>query len=154
MTLPVLRRQVRSRLRWGPPESPVRPLLAVGLGAFAAGLSWLALALPLLLAWASSAQTAAAWSQALRVTGYAWLLGHRIGLVVPGGELTAQPLAAMALPLWLWWRVGSRIGAGVEIRRRTPSAVLREVAPLVACSALGYSAVLMLGALLGRQPDL
>src|SRR3954447_24768652 len=88
-------------------------VMAALTGVWTAALSWLCLALPLLLVWAASAQTTAPWGQAVRVATDGWLLLHRIAVDVPGGRLGLVPLALAALPLGLCWAAGRRIGAGL-----------------------------------------
>src|SRR4051812_38569598 len=88
-------------------------VMAALSGVWTAALSWLCVALPMLLVWAASGQTTAPWGQAVRVATDGWLLLHRIGVDVPGGRLQLLPLALAGVPVGLAWAAGRRIGAGL-----------------------------------------
>jgi hypothetical protein len=88
-------------------------VMAALSGVWTAALSWLCVALPVLLVWAASGQTTAPWGQAVRVATDGWLLLHRIGVDVPGGRLQLLPLALAGVPVGLAWAAGRRIGAGL-----------------------------------------
>jgi Family of unknown function (DUF6350) len=126
----------------GTDSPPVGVVMAGLSGAWTAALGWVSLALPMLLAWAASAQTTATWGQALRVGTDGWLIAHRVQLDVPGGSIAFAPIGALALPAWLCWRAGRRLGGG------SPSPRHRALA--VAWFAAGYAAALVLGAALAR----
>jgi hypothetical protein len=130
-------------------------VMAALTGVWTAALSWLCLALPMLLVWAASAQTTAPWAQAVRVATDGWLLLHRIGVDVPGGRLALLPLALVGLPLGLAWTAGRRIGAGLVHGPLAPSdrgarQLLRALAAPLAGFAAGYAAVLVVAAALAR----
>ncbi|WP_460459215.1 cell division protein PerM, partial [Angustibacter peucedani] len=127
--------------------APVPPLMALLTGLWTAAVCWLAVTLPALLAWATSPQTTASWDDAVRVSTDVWLVLHRVGLDVPGGSITIAPLAGTALPVWLCWVAGRRIGHGLEPRDLAAAgSPLRAVAPSVAGLSVGYAVVLVLGA--------
>jgi hypothetical protein len=127
-------------------------------GIWTAALSWLCVALPVLLVWAVSAQTTAPWAQAVRVATDGWLLLHRIGVDVPGGRLQLLPLALAAVPVGLSWTAGRRLGAGLAegsaargVSDREPARSLaRALAPALGGLAVGYAAVVVVAAALAR----
>lgn len=129
----------------GPDDGPVTPLVAGLTGLWSAALSWLAVALPALLAWATSAQATASWGDAVRVASDVWLALHRVGLQVPGGHIAFAPIGGLALPVGLAWVAGRRIGLSLDARHVTAAGgALRAVAAPVACLAVGYALVLVL----------
>jgi hypothetical protein len=120
------------------------------IGAWSALLSLLAVALPMLLVWATSS-TPATWGQAARTATQAWLLVHGVALQVPGGRLHLLPLALVALPLWLCWRAGRRVGASApRLADLSPTGALRSLGTSVAGLVGGYTVVLLAAALLAR----
>jgi hypothetical protein len=120
------------------------------IGAWSALLSLLAVALPMLLVWATSS-TPATWGQAARTATQAWLLVHGVALQVPGGRLHLLPLALVALPLWLCWRAGRRVGASApRLANLSPTCALRSLGTSVAGLVGGYTVVLLAAALLAR----
>lgn len=120
------------------------------VGAWTALLSLLAVALPVLLVWATSS-TPTGWGQAARLTTQAWLVVHGVGLQVPGGQLHLLPLGLTALPLWLCWRAGRRVGAcAPTLHDRGARGVLRSLGLPVAGLAGGYALVLVGAALLAH----
>lgn len=130
---------------------PVGPVMALLTGSWTAAVGWLAVALPGLLAWATSAQTSATWVDAVRVTTDLWLVLHRVTVLVPSGAVNLAPLAGMLLPAWLCWTAGRRIGAGLTARESAATgSVLRALAPAVGCFAAGYCLVLLLAAATAR----
>ncbi len=145
---------VRSATPWsGPDDGPVGPVMALLTGVWTAALSWLVIALPALLAWATSAQATAAWGEAVRVSTDVWLLLHHVGLTVPAGSVSIAPLAATAVPVLLCWLAGRRIGAALDRRDLEAAASpARALAPAIAGLAAGYTAVLVVAALLARAP--
>lgn len=123
------------------------------IGAWAALLSLLAVALPVLLVWATS-QTSTTWGQAVRVASQTWLLVHGVALQVPGGRLHLLPLALTALPLLLCWRAGRRVGRSApSLDPMTPGVALRSLGAPVAGLAVGYAVVLVGAALLAHGSD-
>jgi hypothetical protein len=118
------------------------------VGAWSALVSFLAVALPLLLAWATSG-TPVDWGQAVRVATDGWLVVHGVGLGVPGGRVHVLPLALVALPVWLCWRAGRRVGAtAARLERLRPTDALGSLGAPVAGLAGGYTGVLLVAALL------
>lgn len=137
-------------------REPVGWVGAALTGAWVASLSLLALALPVLLAWAASPDTTATWGQAVRVAADGWLLLHRVELQVPGGSLSVAPLGLTALPAAACWVAGRRIAAGhldddlvPGVRRGAPPAPRALVVP-VAGMAAGYTLVVTAAAALAR----
>ena len=137
-------------------REPAGWLSAALTGIWAAWLSLLGIALPLLLAWAASPDTTATWAQAVRVAVDGWLLLHHVELRVPGGSVSLPPLGLTAVPAVACWIAGRRVAAGrldddlvPDVRRGAaprPRALLGPVAALTA----GYTAVLTGAALLAR----
>jgi hypothetical protein len=118
------------------------------IGAWSALLSLLAVALPLLLVWATST-TSTSWGEAVRVATQGWLLVHGVALEVAGGSLHLLPLGLTALPSYLCWRGGRRLARSVVGSGTAGLAgALRSVGAPVAGLAAGYAFVLVVGALL------
>ena len=147
------------RLRPDHVDTAREPVGAVGAalsGAGAALLSLLGVALPVLLTWAVSPDTAATWGQAVRVSADGWLLLHHVELAVPGGSVSLPPLGLTALPGLACWWAGRRIAAGhpadhlVPDVRRGAAPSPRTLAVPVAAMAAGYALVVTLAALLAR----
>jgi hypothetical protein len=123
---------------------------SVLLGCWSALLSLLVIALPVLLAWATT-RTSTGWGQAVRVSTQAWLMAHGVALQVPGGRLQLLPLALTALPVWWCWRAGRRVGAGApKPAGISVGDVARSLAAPVAGLAAGYAVVLTAAALLAH----
>lgn len=132
-------------------DGPVSPLLAALTGLWSAAVSWLAVALPALLAWATSAQSTASWGQSVRVASDVWLVLHRVAVDVPGGHVALAPIGGLALPVGLGWLGGRRIGHSLDPRHVTAAGgPLRAVAPLVGALAAGYAVVVVGVALLAH----
>ena len=135
---------------------PVGWLSAAMIGMGAAALSLLAIALPVLLAWAATGQTSATWGQALRVAADGWLLLHHVELRVPGGAVSLAPLGLSAVPAAACWLAGRRVAIGhpdddlVPDVRRPGAPTLRALAVPVAAMAAGYATVVTGVALLAR----
>jgi hypothetical protein len=130
-------------------------VMAALSGVWTAALSWLCVALPVLLVWAASGQTTAPWGQAVRVATDGWLLLHRVGVDVPGGRLQLLPLALAGVPLALAWAAGRRIGAGLAEALDDPAGGgPRPLARLLVLPlggfALGYATVVLAAAVLAR----
>jgi hypothetical protein len=137
----------------GADRQPVGGVTAALTGGWTAALGWLIVALPILLAWATSAQTGATWPQAVRVATNAWLAVHRVELGVPGGSVAFTPIGGLALLGWLCWLAGRRIGANLDRPGKELSSAFRAAGPAVTCFAVGYCAVLTLGAVLAGSGD-
>ncbi|WP_426562786.1 DUF6350 family protein [Angustibacter sp. McL0619] len=126
---------------------------ATGVGT--AAVSWLVVALPVLLAWATSAQASASWGQAVRVATDLWLGVHRVPVDVPGGSFALAPLGLTLVPVWLCWVAGRRLGASAAARApRGKDAPPPSVRTSVVGLAVGYAVVLGLGALAARSAEL
>ena len=123
---------------------------ATGVGA--AAVSWLVVVLPVLLAWATSAQASAPWGQAVRVGTDLWLGVHRVPIDVPGGTVALAPLGLTLVPLWLCWVAGRRLGASAEAR--APKGAAPSVRTSVCGLGAGYAVVLGLAALAARSAEL
>ncbi len=95
------------------------------IGAWTALLSLLAVALPLLLVWATS-RTPTSWGQAVRVATQAWLLVHGVALQVHGGSLHLLPLGLTLLPAYLCWRAGRRLARSAAADAGHASHVVRR----------------------------
>ncbi|MGL5859143.1 MAG: cell division protein PerM [Angustibacter sp.] len=138
------------------PAEPVGVVTAVLAGAWTATLTWIAVVLPALFAWALAPQASASWSQAVRIATDIWLVVHRVQVDVPGGRVALAPLAALAGVCWVCWRSGQRIGAALPPgHQRRPGArgVLRLAGPTIAGLSAGYGAALCLGTVVGRGGD-
>ncbi len=95
-----------------PPRRPAktgRPSV-LGPGALAAawalGAGLVALAIPVLLAWAADARSGSGAGDATRSAGQLWLLAHGASLSVPGGTVGFAPLGLTLVPLALLHRAG------------------------------------------------
>jgi hypothetical protein len=84
-----------------PPSPPAaRPLVLSGALAagYAAGLGLLAVTVPVLVGWATDADTGASATEAMGAAVQAWLLAHGSVLDVPGGSFGLVPLGLTLLP--------------------------------------------------------
>ena len=111
-----------------------RPWLAGVVSALqVAVLGLLALALPVLLVWASDARAGASAADTLRTAGQLWLVAHGAALEIPDGRWTLTPLGLVVLPglLHVW--------AGRRRSRERPLTSLREVGRLAGATALAYA---------------
>ncbi len=95
-----------------PPRRPAgsgRPSV-LGPGALAAawalGAGLVALAIPVLLAWAADGRSGSGAGEATRSAGQLWLLAHGASLTVPGGSVGLTPLGLTLVPLALLHRAG------------------------------------------------
>ena len=95
----------RPRPGRAPDPVPVGPGLTAAVWAAGAGL--VALAVPVLLAWATDSRSGSSATAALRSVGQLWVLAHGGSLTVPGGTLGLTPLGLVALPLVLLGRAGA-----------------------------------------------
>jgi hypothetical protein len=120
------------------------------IGAWSALLSLLAIALPMLLVWATS-RTPTTWGEAVRTATQGWLVVHGVALQVPAGRLHLLPLALVALPLWLCWRAGRRVGASApRLADLSPTCALRSLGTTVAGLVGGYTVVVLAASWLAR----
>lgn len=121
------------------PTPPVRRtaprVLVPGLTAagWAAGAGLVALAVPVLMAWAADARSGSGAVAASELVGQLWLLAHFASLHVPGGTVGLVPLGLVALPLLLLHR------AGRHAARTEPVALPRDAALLVLAVAAPYA---------------
>ncbi|GAA4347981.1 cell division protein PerM [Angustibacter luteus] len=132
-------------------ERATTATMAALTGAATAALSWVAVVLPALLAWATSAQASATWGEAARVSTVLWLVVHRVQVLLPGGSVAFAPLGLTLVPIWLCWVAGRRVGSGLDRKTLTAStSPLRALAPVVAALAGGYAIVVTFAALVAR----
>ena len=124
------------------PRPPARPrtgqdLLLTGLPAagYAAAAGLLAVAVPVLLAWAADPRSAAGVGDALRTVVQGWLLAHATALHLPSGTVDLVPLGLLVLPALLLRRAARHVAA----RARLTS--LREAARLTSGIAVPYALV-------------
>ena len=123
---------------------PVGPgLTAAG---WAAGAGLVALAVPVLLAWAADSRSGSGAAAALRSAGQLWVIAHGGSLALSGGTLGLTPLGLVALPLVLLGRAGAhaaRTATPRDLRAElvltatiaTPYAVLVAVVAAAATSS-------------------
>lgn len=119
------------------PAAPARrstpslvPAVTAALWALGAGL--VAVALPVLLAWATDGRSGAGAAEATRTAGQLWVLAHGASLAVPGGTVGLTPLGLVLVPLALLHR------AGRHSARTVPVAGLRGAGQLSLAIALPY----------------
>lgn len=126
----------RPLVRPGPPVRRSAPgVLAPGALAagWALGAGLVAVAVPVLLAWATDSRSGSGAAAATRTAGQLWLLAHGTSLSVPGGVVGLTPLGLVALPLLLLHRAGRHGARSVAV----PG--LREAAQLVLAIAAPYA---------------
>lgn len=100
---------------------------------WALGAGLVALAVPVLLVWATDSRSGSGAMDATRSAGQLWLLAHHTVLGVPGGSVGLAPLGLTLLPLALLHRAG-RHGA------RTVHVVdVRTATSLVVATAFPYA---------------
>lgn len=122
------------------PATVVVPGLVSALWALGAGL--VALAVPVLLVWASDARSGAGAGEALRTAGQLWLLAHAGSLAVPGGVLGLTPLGLLAVPLALLHRAGRHGARTVEVDDLRLGAVLTLATAFPYAVGAGFLAAL------------
>jgi Family of unknown function (DUF6350) len=112
-----------------------RWLVAAGAaGAVAAAAAvLLALAAVTVLLWASAPHADRVVAEAVRTAGLAWLLGHRVPIGTPSGDLTVAPLLITAGVVFV------AIRAGAWAVRSGGAASLRSVAVTTAGFAVTYA---------------
>lgn len=118
-----------------PVRRPAPQVLVPGVTAagWAAGAGLVALAVPVLLAWAADARSGSGAVAATELTGQLWLLAHGAWLRVPGGTVGLVPLGLVALPLLLLHR------AGRHAARTVQATAPRDAALLVLAVAAPYA---------------
>ena len=123
------------------PASPLRVGLPAAAWALAVGL--LAVAAPVLAAWAADARSGSGAAAALRAVGQVALLAHGAALQLPVGRLGLVPLGLVLVPLLLLVRAGRHAA-----ERDGEVAGLRDAARLTLAIAAPYAVVVLaLGAL-------
>lgn len=101
--------------------------------AWAIGAGLVALAVPVLLAWATDSRSGSGAGDATRAAGQLWLLAHGASLDVPGGVVGLTPLGLVLLPLALLRRAGRHAARSTEV------ADVRAAASLVVAVAFPYA---------------
>jgi len=107
-----------------------------------------AVAVPILLVWASDPRSGSAASTALRTAGLVWLVAHGASLHLPGGEVGLTPLGLLALPLGLLVRAGSHGSSSLRAGRALK---LPDAARLVGVLSASYAGVVLLVAVLATH---
>jgi Family of unknown function (DUF6350) len=131
------------RVEPGPP-APERPSpLPSVVAALAAAAAGLVVCLACAVAGWFSAGTGS-FSAAVRAGALAWLMSNGSGLHTPAVAITAVPLGALLVVVWLVYRGGCWAGA------RSPSASLRDVARSTGVLAAVYGLAAVGVALVGR----
>ena len=111
-----------------------RPLQSGAVAALWAALAGLvAVALPVLLVWATDGRAGSGAGEALRAAAQVWLVGHSTSLEVPGGTLGLSPLGLALLPLVALAR------AGAHAARDCRTATLRDAVTLTGAVAGPYA---------------
>ncbi len=130
----------------GPPARPVT--VAGSLAALqAAGLGVLAVMVLVLVGWATTADTGASATTAVRGALQVWLVGHHARLSFPGGELGLVPLGLTALPVVLIYSATLRAGRSAEVTGR------RGVIALASAVTATYAVVTTVVAVLARTAE-
>lgn len=129
-----------------PTGVPPRPVSLSGLlaAAHAAALGLLAVTVPVLVGWATAADSGASATEAVRTSLQAWLAGHLTTMAVPGGRFDLVPLGLTAVPALLLVAATARAARASAVSR------LRGVAALTAVTASAYAVVAAVLALLAR----
>jgi hypothetical protein len=98
----------RPLTRPAPPPRRTGSVLVPGAvsAAWALGAGLVAIAVPVLLAWATDSRSGSGAADATRTAGQLWLLAHGAALAVPGGIVGLTPLGLILLPLGLLHRAG------------------------------------------------
>lgn len=131
--------------------------MAAGLvaAAQAAGASLTIVLVPVIATWATAGFDDASWSQAVRFGVDGWLLAHRAGVAIPGGQVGLVPIGLLLVPLTCCWLAGVRIARTLDPHADTVRAgVGRAGAALPPARALatavaGYAALTALACVLG-----
>ena len=136
------------------PRPPARPrtsqdLLLTGLPAagYAAAAGLVAVAVPVLLAWAADPRSAAGVGEALRTVVQGWLLAHATALQLPGGTVDLVPLGLLVLPVLLVRRAARHVAGRARLT------TLREAARLTSGIAVPYAVLAGLLSALARTSE-
>lgn len=108
-------------------------LTGVTAAGWALGAGLVALALPVLLVWATDSRSGTGAAAAVRTAAQIWLVAHGTSLHAADGTLGLTPLGLAALPLGLLWR------AGRHAARTARADDLRSAARLTAVIAAPYA---------------
>lgn len=145
----------RPRTRGAPPARRTAPDVLIP-GAIAAlwalGAGLVALAVPVLLAWATDSRSGAGAADATRTVGQLWLLAHGASLAVPGGVVGLTPLGLMLLPLALLHRAGRHSARTLDIDRPRPALALVVAIAFPYAVAAGFLAALCASATVTPNP--
>lgn len=112
---------------------------AVAAAAWALGAGLVALAVPVLLVWATDSRSGSGAAAAARATGQVWLVAHGPSLHVVGGTFGLTPLGLAALPLALLWRSGRHAARSAGAQTLGPA--IRLTVQIAAPYAIGCAVV-------------
>ncbi len=134
-----------------PPAPPrtSQDLLLTGLPAagYAAAAGLVAVAVPVLLAWAADPRSAAGVGDALRTVVQGWLLAHATALHLPSGTVDLVPLGLLVLPVLLVRRAARHVASRARL------STLREAARLTTGIAVPYAVLAALLAVVARTAE-
>ena len=128
-----------------PARRPLEAGLIGALWAVCAGL--VAVAVPVLLVWATDGRSGAGAGLALKTAAQVWLVAHGAGLEIPGGTLGLLPLGLLALPVSLLLRAA---GHGARECRVTS---LRSAGVLALAMGVPYGVLAAVVASLAVTPQ-
>lgn len=132
-----------------PAGPPARPLTLAGMTAagHSAGLGILAVMVPVLVGWATAADSDASASTAVAAALQTWLAGHGTRTAFPGGTFSLLPLGLAVLPTALLYTSTVRAGRTAGVAGR------RGVIALTSAVAATYAVLATVVALLARTAD-
>lgn len=140
-----LARPTTRRPTTAPARRPLEAGLIGALWAVCAGL--VAVAVPVLLVWATDGRSGAGAGLALKTAAQVWLVAHGAGLEIPGGTLGLLPLGLLALPVSLLLRAA---GHGARECRVTS---LRSAGVLALAIGMPYGVLAAVVASLAVTPQ-
>lgn len=140
-----LARPTTRRTTTAPARRPLEAGLIGALWAVCAGL--VAVAVPVLLVWATDGRSGAGAGAALKTAAQVWLVAHGAGLEIPGGTLSLSPLGLVALPVALLLRAA---GHGARECRVT---TLRSAGLLALAMGMPYGVLAAVVASLAVTPQ-
>jgi hypothetical protein len=151
MTQTVERRPLSRPQPPAPSAAPHALVPGLAAAAWAAGAGLVAIAVPVLLAWATDPRSGSGAAAATRTAGQLWLLAQGTPLTTPTGVVGLTPLGLLVLPLLLLHRAGRHATrtVGHSGRREAWVLVLAVAAPY----ALMAAAVAVLSATPSIHPD-